>query len=98
MNRRNFLQQTSLTAAALSVSSIAFSGNKKQSSFRVGFLTDVHLKPTDIAETGMRKAYKHANELKPKLDFIVNGGDSIMDALKANKIRYKSNGMFGIKY
>ena len=85
MNRRNFLQQTSLTAAALSVSSIAFAGNKKQSSFRVGFLTDVHVKPTDIAETGMRKAYKHANELKPKLDFIVNGGDAIMDALKANK-------------
>lgn len=85
MNRRNFLQQTSLTAAALAAAPLAFAGEKKSASFRVGFLTDVHVKPTEAAEKGMRKAYRSINDLKPKVDFIINGGDAIMDALKASK-------------
>lgn len=85
MNRRNFLQQTSLTAAALTTSTLSFAGEKKASSFRAGFLSDVHVKPTEAAETGMRKAYRSINELKPRVDFIINGGDAIMDALNASK-------------
>jgi Icc protein len=85
MNRRKFLQQSSLTAAVLSVAPASFAGGKKAASFRAGFLSDVHVKPTDIAEQGMRKAYQHVNALKPSVDFIINGGDAIMDALKATK-------------
>ncbi len=85
MDRRNFLQQASLTTAALAAAPVAFAGDKKPSSFRVGFLTDVHVKPTDAAEQGMRKAYRSVNALQPKVDFIINGGDAIMDALKASK-------------
>ncbi len=85
MNRRKFLQQSSLSAAVLSISPSSFAVEKKPTSFRVGFLSDVHVKPTDIAEQGMRKAYRHVNALKPSVDFIINGGDAIMDALNASK-------------
>ena len=33
----------------------------------------------------MAKALQHVQNLKPKVDFIINGGDSIMDALAATK-------------
>ncbi len=85
MNRRKFLQQTSLSAAVLSITPSAFAAPGKKGAFRVGFLTDVHVKPTDTAEQGMRNAYRHINALRPSVDFIVNGGDAIMDALNASK-------------
>lgn len=84
MKRRNFLQNIFLSAGALTVS---MSGNAaiKKGSFRVGFLSDVHVKPTTTAEEGMSKAFRHVNALANKVDFIINGGDAIMDALKASK-------------
>jgi Icc protein len=85
MNRRKFLQQGSLSAAVLSVAPASFATGKKPASFRAAFLSDVHVKPTEAAEKGMRKAYKHVNALKPSVDFIINGGDAIMDALNASK-------------
>ena len=33
----------------------------------------------------MRKAFRHANAIKEKPAFIINGGDAIMDGLAANK-------------
>jgi Icc protein len=85
MNRRKFLQQGSLSAAVLSVAPASFATEKKPAFFRAAFLSDVHVKPTEAAEKGMRKAYKHVNALKPMVDFIINGGDAIMDALNASK-------------
>ncbi|MEO5647557.1 MAG: metallophosphoesterase [Chitinophagaceae bacterium] len=91
MNRKKFLKQTSLLAAAAVTTSFtetspAASGKPKRS-LKVAFLTDVHVLPTNIAEEGMRKAYRHANALQKKPDFIINGGDSIMDAFAADKAK-----------
>ena len=85
MDRRKFLQQSSLSAAVLSIAPASFAEIKKPNSFRIGFLSDTHVKPTEAAEQGMRKAFRHVNALKPAVDFIMNGGDSIMDALNASK-------------
>ncbi len=85
MDRRKFLQNSSLATAAVSIGPFAFAKKKKPSSFHVGFLSDTHVKPTDTAEEGMRKAFRHVNRSEPKVDFIINGGDSIMDALNATK-------------
>ncbi len=85
MNRRKFLQQGSLSAALLSIAPAGFSAPKKKKDFRVSFMSDVHVKPTEIAEQGMRKAFRHVNALQPSVDFIMNGGDAIMDALNASK-------------
>ena len=85
MDRRKFLQNSALSSAAAMWMPSVFAANTKTSSFRVGFLSDTHVKPTEIAEDGMRKAFRHVNQLQPKVDFIMNGGDSIMDALNASK-------------
>jgi Icc protein len=85
MNRRKFLQQGSLICSSFICCSHCFCSRKKAKSFKAAFLSDVHVKPTEAAEQGMRKAYRHVNALKPSVDFIINGGDAIMDALNASK-------------
>jgi len=83
MDRRHFIQNTALTAAALAVPSTLLAAKTKKH-FRFAFLTDVHVKPSEAAEQGMRSAFKHVNALG-NIDFIINGGDAIMDALNASK-------------
>jgi 3',5'-cyclic AMP phosphodiesterase CpdA len=47
--------------------------------FTFVFMTDIHLKPECNAEAGFQKAIDKINELGP--DFVITGGDLIMDAL-----------------
>lgn len=84
MRRRNFLQSTSLASLATMFAPTAFATNKKKNFFRVGFLSDIHVKPTEASEAGMRKAFRHVNQ-QQNIALIINGGDSIMDALNASK-------------
>jgi 3',5'-cyclic-AMP phosphodiesterase len=91
MQRRKFLQNISLASAACTLpgpSSAAPPQKKKQ--FTAAFITDIHIKPLEVAEAGMKKALQHINQLKQKPDFIINGGDSIMDALAADKEKTKT--------
>lgn len=67
--------------------SLALPARKKK--LRVAHLTDIHVKPGIIPETGMAKAFQHVQQLRDKVDFIMNGGDSIMDALEADKEKTK---------
>ena len=91
MNRRKFIQAGSLLTAAAAIGTSAKAmvadDSEKKSLLKVVFLSDVHVKPDAIAETGMRKALKHVNALKQKPAFIINGGDSIMDAMAADKAK-----------
>ena len=57
---------------------------------RIAHMTDIHVQPQGRAGRGMAKALHHAQNLKEKPDIIFNGGDAIMDALKASKSRTKS--------
>lgn len=47
--------------------------------FRFAFLTDIHLQPEKNAVEGFQQAIDTLNKLKP--DFVITGGDLIMDAL-----------------
>lgn len=86
MKRSTFLQNTAVVVGGSLLPSFSFAGdNDKQGKIRFAYLTDIHLKPDPIAEAGMANAFHHAQSLKPKVDFIINGGDSIMDALEADK-------------
>jgi Icc protein len=49
------------------------------SEYSFAFLTDIHLQPELNAPEGYKKAIETVNELKP--DFVITGGDQIMDAL-----------------
>ena len=83
MKRRDFLTAIPVLGAATALGATTEIVKKK--SFRVAHLTDIHVKPGEIPEKGMAKALHAAQLLKPKPDFIINSGDSIMDALEADK-------------
>ncbi len=47
--------------------------------FTFAFLTDIHVQPERNATEGFKKAISKVNELKP--DFVITGGDLVMDVL-----------------
>ena len=57
---------------------------------RIAHLTDIHIKAEPIAQEGMARAFRNANALTPKPDFVVNSGDCIYDALHATKEETKA--------
>jgi len=78
MKKRPFLK---IIIGILAVS-IVLSGCKKKSkdeSFSFVFMTDIHLTPERNAVPGLMQAITVVNDLHP--DFIITGGDLIMDAL-----------------
>jgi 3',5'-cyclic-AMP phosphodiesterase len=86
MKRKDFIQNTAAVIGGSMLPSISFAKeNEKHGKIRFAYLTDTHVKPDAIAEAGMAKAFHHAQSLKPEVDFIINGGDSIMDSLEADK-------------
>jgi Icc protein len=86
MKRSTFLQNTALVVGGSLLPSFSFAeDNHKPGKIRFAYLTDIHVKLDPIAEAGMANAFHHAQSVRPKVDFIINGGDSIMDALEADK-------------
>lgn len=66
-----------LPAAVFTTSSCK--NRKEPVIFSFAFLTDIHLAPERNAVNGFRLAADKVNEMKP--DFVITGGDLIMDAL-----------------
>lgn len=52
---------------------------KQADEFTFAFLTDIHIQRERDAISGFRTAIRKVNELKP--DFVITGGDLVMDAL-----------------
>jgi 3',5'-cyclic-AMP phosphodiesterase len=95
MKRSTFLQNATalIGGSMLSPSGLAQKGSAGK--IRFAYLTDIHVKPDPTAEKGMAKALHHAQSIKPSVDFIINGGDSIMDALEVDKQQVKTQwGLF----
>ncbi len=82
MKRKDFLIAASLLP---SFSFAETTKEKRKPSFSIAHITDIHVKPGIIPETGMANVLHliQASKLKPA--FIVNTGDAIMDALEASK-------------
>jgi Icc protein len=90
MKRKTFLQRSAAVIGGSLLPSLSFadsstSSEPKKRPIRFAHLTDIHVKPGLIPETGMAKAFQHVQRLDPDINFIINGGDSIMDALEADK-------------
>ncbi len=62
---------------------------QKKRVLRVAHLTDIHVKSEKISEYGMASALETVNNLSDKPDFIINGGDSIMNAASFSKLKVK---------
>ena len=63
----------------ISLSLAGCNKKSKQDSFSFAFITDIHLQPERNAVQGFLKAIDTINYLNP--DFVITGGDQIMDAL-----------------
>lgn len=92
MKRKTFLQTSAAVIGGSLLPSLSFADSPlnseiKKRPIRFAHLTDIHIKPGIIPETGMAKALQHVQQLNPKADFIINGGDFIMDALEADKAK-----------
>ncbi len=95
-SRRGFLKQSALIGAggllfqnlfaekAMAAATPLTSPQRKRI-LRVAHLTDIHVKPELVSETGFSKALHAVNDLKDKPDFIINGGDAIMNSVLATK-------------
>jgi Icc protein len=99
-SRRSFLKFGASAAAGLGVGGAFDCGDDapralqaaeaetpSKREFRFVHLTDIHLQPELGAERGFRKCIAHVNELRPRPDFVVTGGDLIMDALEVDHAR-----------
>ncbi len=85
MKRKAFLQSSAAVIGSSLLPSLSFAEENKKRPVRFAHLTDIHIKPGLVPETGMAKAFNHVQQSKSKVDFIINGGDAIMDALEADK-------------
>jgi len=75
------LYKLSLIVVALLFASLFIHCNKQadKASFRFVFMTDIHVQPENQGEEGFKAAIAKVNALNP--DFVITGGDLIMDAL-----------------
>jgi len=91
MQRRKFLQGIGILSAAAAMPAINYAAvDKKKNKFTLAFISDMHIKPLPEAEAGFAKALQNINQLKQLPDFIINGGDCIMDGLAASKEKTKT--------
>lgn len=91
LTRRDFLKAAGLGAAALSAGCALPTSAKAQAgaspaagagkqAFRVVHMTDVHMKPELDAAKGLAKCLAKIQELSPRPDFILAGGDMVESA------------------
>jgi 3',5'-cyclic AMP phosphodiesterase CpdA len=87
--RRDFLRIGAATIAAGATSTRLLSAAEPAPprKFRFVHLTDIHVQPELGAERGFRKCIAHVNELRRRPDFVITGGDLVMDCLKVDKAR-----------
>ncbi|WP_291788033.1 metallophosphoesterase, partial [Cecembia sp.] len=87
INRRNLLKALGLGAIGSNIVPMGCSSpnfnevNKNNPIIRFAHLTDMHIEPGIGAEEGVKKCIDHILSSEKPLDFFVNGGDLIMDAL-----------------
>jgi 3',5'-cyclic AMP phosphodiesterase CpdA len=89
LTRRGFL---GATAAALASTGLANAWGQNEPSpggFRFVHLTDIHLQPELEADKGLARCLAEIEALDPKPDFILTGGDLVMDVFEQDPERSK---------
>jgi 3',5'-cyclic-AMP phosphodiesterase len=86
--RRQALKKIGLSAASLLAipsASQAADQSKANPILRIAHLTDMHVQPGGTSEAGVRKCLDQILTNEQPIDFFINGGDLIMDALGEDK-------------
>ena len=99
MKRRELIKGIGLVAGALSISGSAMSaesiaGSKKKRILRIAHITDVHMRPELNAPDRFRQCMKEIK--KHKIDFFLNGGDTIFAADYGNITRDRVEAQWAI--
>jgi Icc protein len=92
--RKSFLRSLALAGAAVGLpsTSLLAAENKiitAKRSLRIAHITDIHVMPGKVPEYGMATALNEVNGLADKADFIIAGGDMIMDSMSTSKDKVK---------
>jgi len=85
VSRRGFLQTTGLALAAAGLPGQPADVPESSIALRVAHITDVHMLPEGLSVEGFTRALRQIHAAWPKVDLIINGGDCIMDAMKADR-------------
>jgi 3',5'-cyclic AMP phosphodiesterase CpdA len=94
MKRRDLLKAFGLASCLTPFGVMSYSGASAGQSIipaipkralRIAHVTDIHVKPGLRAPRGLARCFHHIQDLPEKVDLILNGGDSIMDALSRDK-------------
>ena len=80
--RRSSVSKPLCTSILLFILLLSFScdSSRGKETFRFVFMTDIHIQPERNAVEGFRTAIAHVNGLNPRPEFIIIGGDLMMDA------------------
>ena len=84
MNRREALASIGLLTTGLTTTGFSESYQRKRV-LRVAHLTDIHMMPRPNAEVALAKCLHRLQSMNDRPAFILNGGDTIMDALSRDK-------------
>lgn len=95
LNRRSFLRSIGLAGLATAATPLIAAATPATVStarrvLRVAHITDIHVQPGAVPEYGMARALHTLNGLAERPDFIITGGDSIMDAMSTPKDKVKA--------
>ena len=89
VRRREFLKASG--AAALGLMGIGrhrgLAAESEVAPFSFVHMTDIHVQPELDAEQGLRQCLAAVNRLKPRPDFVITGGDLVMDSLAVGRDR-----------
>ncbi len=95
LNRKSFIRSLALAGAAVGLPTLTLQAAEDKKpvsgrSLRVAHITDVHVQPGKVPEYGMAKALNEVNGLSDRADFVIGGGDMIMDSCSGPKDKAKA--------
>ena len=95
LDRKSFLRSVAIAGAMAGLPTMTLRAadekkNTKKRLLRVAHVTDIHVQPGKIPEYGMAKAMNMVNNLPDHADFVISGGDAIMDACGNPKDKVKA--------
>jgi 3',5'-cyclic AMP phosphodiesterase CpdA len=94
LDRKSFIRSLALAGAATALPTASLLAapeitNTAKRSLRVAHITDIHVMPGKVPEYGMATALNEVNALADRADFIIAGGDMIMDSMSTSKDKVK---------
>ncbi len=85
LTRRSFVKTCALGAGAMALPFSACTSGLRKPDFTAAFLTDMHVMAEANATEGFISSIQHTMNLRPRPDFLITGGDMVMDILSENK-------------